>query len=565
LHTPSVIGRSVIAASAIALAFGAAGASERWLELKTEHFRILSNASAGKTTEIGSSLEAFRAVVARSTKGLTLGPDVPTTMFIFKDDASFDPYKYRPDRENSRLLGFFFPAVERQIIALNATPPENVNFARAFKQFQYSYAPVYHEYTHSLLRNTFSQLPLWLNEGIAEYFSTLLVQGRNADVGRADRAELPWLQQRFVIPIDKLMAIPRFDVLPGNTEATARAESWAVVHALLRGKDERRRQFSQFLSLLLAGTPQSEAFSKSFPVSIAELQAEVEAHVRQGEFSVPTYTLDELGVAREYEITTVDSTEMNIELGELVALTRSDRLDVAEERFRAALATKPNSPRALAGLGRVEQSRGHVERAEELFRKALVEAPEDPIVSFRLGSVLLGKVDETMDPAPPGLSLPPRVAEARALFAAAVRARPDLVVAQRFFGETFLVDPGDRSAGVAALETVLRTDPRSWRAASALGRLRLWSGDLAGAAALLDSAAARSGDVREIAAYRAIVLDALKAALLDRIDREGPASAATWLRGVMTKTADEGTVRQLEAWLGQTEAAIKPPAPAPGG
>src|SRR5260370_41916954 len=31
---------------------------------------------------------------------------------------------------------------------------------------------LYHEYTHALLRLNFSNLPLWLNEGLAEFFGT---------------------------------------------------------------------------------------------------------------------------------------------------------------------------------------------------------------------------------------------------------------------------------------------------------------------------------------------------------------------------------------------------------
>src|SRR5262245_26891694 len=68
-------------------------AQDRWIEVRTAHFRLLSNSSTGRVRQIAELLEAFRAFLTTSTKGLDLASGAMDTVLIFKDDASFDPFK----------------------------------------------------------------------------------------------------------------------------------------------------------------------------------------------------------------------------------------------------------------------------------------------------------------------------------------------------------------------------------------------------------------------------------------------------------------------------------------
>ena len=64
---------------------------------------------------------------------------------------------------------------------------------------------IFHEYVHLVIDNVSDGLPLWLNEGLAEYYSTFLVDaaGTGALVGRAIPAHLELLTHR------RHLSIPR--------------------------------------------------------------------------------------------------------------------------------------------------------------------------------------------------------------------------------------------------------------------------------------------------------------------------------------------------------------------
>lgn len=546
-------GRALLLAAALASAGGAAPASAKWIELRTEHFRLLSDASPTKLHEIATSLEAFRAVVAKSTTGLKLAQDPPLTIVVFKDDDSFDPYKDRSDLDGNRVLGFFSPTPERYVVALNATPAQNINVAREFKRFRFPYATIYHEYTHALLGRAFASCPAWLDEGIAEYFSTFFIHGNSAELGHGRPEAIATLHEGFRLPIDKLVTLPRFGVLPAEVESMAYAESWLIVHSLLRGSPERRKQFAQFLTALRDGAPQAEAFAAAFPVPWPVLQREAMEHLRLGMVELPVYAVDELGVHADGEPVPVEPGIMDDELGEVAVLTRDDRLEVPEQRFQSALSLSVKDARALAGLGLVETKRGRLDKAEALYRRALEAAPDDPTAHFRLGNLLLMGVGAPRAAAPPSDALPPRAAEARTHFEATLLAQPDHVAAARQYGRTFLFDPGDRSAGIAALQAALQREPASWPTAELLGTLQRWDGDLGSALALLDGRAARNATPNEVNGYRNALLDTIMHEALARSDREGPTAAAAWLKQLLPRTKEELTAGQLRTWIATFE------------
>ena len=104
----------------------------------------------------------------------------------FRPRADDDPVEiYVLDDRNSfiHFLKFYYPEL----------PPRRAFFlAQGSQRVVYTYASprleedLRHEATHALLRGSFGDLPLWLDEGLAEYFETDLTQpGRRARAHRA--------------------------------------------------------------------------------------------------------------------------------------------------------------------------------------------------------------------------------------------------------------------------------------------------------------------------------------------------------------------------------------------
>ncbi|MFN2386638.1 MAG: hypothetical protein ABR576_10195, partial [Thermoanaerobaculia bacterium] len=66
---------------------------ENWLRVQTANFTLYGNASEGKIRDVGLTLERLRAVLLLLTRKLSANAPVPTTVYVFKNDASLRPYK----------------------------------------------------------------------------------------------------------------------------------------------------------------------------------------------------------------------------------------------------------------------------------------------------------------------------------------------------------------------------------------------------------------------------------------------------------------------------------------
>ena len=110
---------------------------------------------------------------------------------------------------------------------------------------------IYHEYIHYVMHNNYAALPLWLHEGLAEYYSTFQVARDEARIGLPVPAHVLWLRQHTLIPLATLFAVDERS--PEYNETSRRggfyAESWALVHYLISGSPERRRQAAEYLRL----------------------------------------------------------------------------------------------------------------------------------------------------------------------------------------------------------------------------------------------------------------------------------------------------------------------------
>ena len=123
-----------------------------WIEVKTQHFTLLSSIGEEETIKLGLELELFRSVVDRITNAQTLKSPVPTHIYVFDRKRSFRPYSARG------LLGYFRPGMRGNYVTI--VKRGNIE----------SRTILYHEYVHFILRNQGAvHYPRWYDEGFAEF------------------------------------------------------------------------------------------------------------------------------------------------------------------------------------------------------------------------------------------------------------------------------------------------------------------------------------------------------------------------------------------------------------
>jgi hypothetical protein len=247
--------------------------ADPWLELRTAHFTLFSEAGEKDTRRVGADLERLRDALSQLSPGLALDAPVPTWIYVFKNAGSFQPYQRLYEGKPRDSGGFFMSRSQGNYVAIDGNHRGNQT------------ALVYHEYIHYVTRN--ANLPLWLNEGLAEYYSTFEVDKNEALVGLPIAEHVGWLRENPWIPLPELFAL---DENSKEYNEKARrgafyAESWALTHYLLAGSPQRRGQLLDLLRLDKAGTSGKEAFSKIFGSDPAALEREAHTYVKSSTFS----------------------------------------------------------------------------------------------------------------------------------------------------------------------------------------------------------------------------------------------------------------------------------------
>jgi hypothetical protein len=124
-----------------------------------------------------------------------------------------------------------------------------------------------HELTHALLHGVLGEVPLWLDEGLAEFFEPPAAwQGINyLRLRELDAADAPWQPN-----------LERLEMLRGVHEMTSAdyREAWAWVHYLLRGEGKGRAVLLQYLADLRQGAagPFAPRLAAAVPNAPAELR-----------------------------------------------------------------------------------------------------------------------------------------------------------------------------------------------------------------------------------------------------------------------------------------------------
>jgi len=149
-------------------------AEEVWTEVKSPNFIVISNASPKQTRNAAKSFEQFRSLIKSCMPTVSVDPGTPLTIFVAKDERSFKALlaEERQEKNESQKAGVFTAGPERNFVALRIDLPA-----------EQGYHVIYHEYVHMLMRLNLGELPLWLNEGLAEFFGYATVSDNKSTIG----------------------------------------------------------------------------------------------------------------------------------------------------------------------------------------------------------------------------------------------------------------------------------------------------------------------------------------------------------------------------------------------
>jgi tetratricopeptide (TPR) repeat protein len=430
--------------------------------VRTANFTLYGDAAESKIKDVGLEMEKLRAVLSDFSGRQARSP-VPTSIVVFRDLSELGPFRPLYQGKPRDVGGFFLDGRDGNFIALSAA--WNLDARHT----------IYHEYLHQFMRGNYAAQPAWYDEGLAEFFSTFRATDTDATVGLAVERHISRMREGFLIPLDRLFAVEHdsLEYNEGERRDTFYAESWAVVHYLLRGNLERRAQLGRFLVAIQQGRPRDDAFRESFQTDYVTLEQEIRKYMAGGRFPYTVTKFSELKIPREASSERIDYAQTLSLLGVLLGRTAQERRPAAEAYFRAALAERPDFPGALTGIADIRLREGKTAEALEGLRRAVQAESADYRTFFYYAVALLQEVRGRFR-ADGGLTPESRksLEEAREALGRCRRLEASFAEALAVLGRTYFFEEDSRlDEGIDALEQAARLLPARKDVALDLARL----------------------------------------------------------------------------------------------
>jgi tetratricopeptide (TPR) repeat protein len=426
----------------IGLSHQPAQAKDTWTKVSSKNFTLIGNAGEKEIRRVATRLEQFRDVFTRLFSTAKFDTPVPTTVIVFKSMGSYKPFN------PGNNAGYFQKGEDVNYITLTTDETQN------------PFSVIYHEFVHLLVDNTSGNVPLWFNEGLAEYYSPFSIEeDRKVHLGDLIGYHLETLRQGKLYPLGSLFAVDHYS--PEYNEGSKRgmfyAQSWALVHYLILGNGgQRRPQLGKFVQLLANSVAIDEAVKQAFQTDIPTLEKEFKKYIEGHTFQMQIATF-ERKLEFDNEMTTAPLTEAEAQgyLGDLQLHT--NQLKEAEARLQQALELDPQLTMARASLGIVRMRQARFDEAKGAL-EAAVKANSNYYLTHYYYAYVLSR--EGMDATNMVRSYSPEATETmRTELKTAIKLKPDFPSAYSLLAFVNLVTGENLDESIELLKRALSLSP----------------------------------------------------------------------------------------------------------
>ena len=335
---------------------------DNWVEVRSPHFVVATNSSERQARRIADQFERMRSIFHVIFPKLQLDPGAPIIVLAVKDEKDFralEPEAYLA-KGQLKLGGLFLHA-----------PETNYVLMRLDAEGEHPYSVVYHEYTHLILGKAAEWLPLWLNEGLAEFYQNTDIGEHTASLGQVIPEHVYLLRQRRLLPLATLF---RVDVNSPYYHQEDKgsifyAESWALVHYLeVKDSGDNGHRLTKYGDLLASGSDPLTAAATAFG-DLKQLESSLNDYIQQARFSyakikTTTEVDDSAFQARPLPLPQADALRADF-------LAHNQRRADAKILLDHVLQEDPNNVSAHETMGFLEFRQQNLEEAKKWYAQAV--------------------------------------------------------------------------------------------------------------------------------------------------------------------------------------------------
>lgn len=232
---------------------------------RSEHYVIHTDLPRAAVVPYGRHADRMYREYRQRLTGYGGEEGAPMPLYLFQTRAAYRLFLEHQGVPADHSAGMFFVRGERRGLALfleEKTPGQ-------------VFAVLQHEGFHQFAWQYLSPaLPVWVNEGLAQYFEDGVFTERTVYLGQANARRIRLvrsaIEQGQVMPLQELFAVSGDSwshALQHHTDRSALlyAQAWSVVHFLVHGHQQRYRQpLDQYLRLISTGRDPAVAFREAF-------------------------------------------------------------------------------------------------------------------------------------------------------------------------------------------------------------------------------------------------------------------------------------------------------------
>lgn len=461
-----------IASAALLVAVAAsplrAGLPGSWKEIRSAHFVVIGNEAEGKLRKIAAHFEQVRTLFERVIPKPAAAGGLPLLVLVARDAQTLQtlvPATVAANGNANNVGGVFYWRPTMELIVV-----------RSDSDLDSSLQIVNHEYFHYLVKSAGLRLPLWINEGLADFWSTAKFKDDSTEVGRPLSHRLSPLREARRIPFERLMRVnglsPEYR-RPG-LKPLLYGEAWAIVHYAMLGDEsgERTKQLSRYLAAVTQGEESLAAARAAFG-DLDALEKKVDGYARRKLFKFASSA----AVPAPPEASLAARSLADAEAAATIALAQLhvDRLATAEPQIQAALAGAADLPATRIVSGLVGLARRELDAAAQAFELASATPGAGPMAPYGAAVTAIARESSNVD-----------LARVEQYLLQALAADARFVPAYSRLADVYLRRPGDERRALAMIRRAQALSPEDevfeLREAQILARL----GDAAGARSAID-------------------------------------------------------------------------------
>ena len=226
-----------------------------------------------KAQELLDHFERVRQFFLETSGRKTTG-SVPVRIIVLTSRKDWEKY-----RINESAAAFFKVGLTRDFIVMSAESDEILETAT-------------HEFTHLIVRHSEADFPVWLDEGLADLYSTLRAVGDKVHVGEVPLGRALDLREKTWLTMPELFAVDHNS--PHYREKDRAgifyAQSWLLTHMVVLS-NSLRPKFGAFLDAAGSGKSPEEAFRAVYGLTPAQVEQQLHEYYENGRINTVVFDI----------------------------------------------------------------------------------------------------------------------------------------------------------------------------------------------------------------------------------------------------------------------------------